>query len=179
MGRRRLITDSFQVVKKRKRGNKKVQEGQSPPLDKVIVQAECLPQDAAQPEELELLKQFDLSWKYGPCTACGMNTPSEKSNWWYLRLRRSPCCFGSLNNSFIPTADAAWWWEVRALEGGQGSQRVPSHGSGLSLPAASLGLLPGGASATWIKEERRLRERAPRRPRPSGCRFAVLKHKPS
>ncbi|XP_044294105.1 DNA polymerase delta subunit 4 isoform X2 [Varanus komodoensis] len=68
MGRRRLITDSFQVVKKRKRGNKKVQEGQSPPLDKVIVQAECLPQDAAQPEELELLKQFDLSWKYGPCT---------------------------------------------------------------------------------------------------------------
>ncbi|XP_062972931.1 DNA polymerase delta subunit 4 [Elgaria multicarinata webbii] len=66
MGRKRLITDSFQVVKKRKRGSKEVQEAQTPA--QVTVQAESPLQEAAQPEQLEWLKQFDLCWQYGPCT---------------------------------------------------------------------------------------------------------------
>ncbi|XP_042325658.1 DNA polymerase delta subunit 4 isoform X2 [Sceloporus undulatus] len=32
------------------------------------VQAESPLQDTAQPDQVELLKQFDLSWQYGPCT---------------------------------------------------------------------------------------------------------------
>ncbi|KAM6466123.1 DNA polymerase delta subunit 4 isoform 3-T3 [Liasis olivaceus] len=65
MGRKRLITDSFQVVK-RKRGSQEAKEAQSPPQD--LVQAESHLQDAAQPDQLEILKQFDFSWQYGPCT---------------------------------------------------------------------------------------------------------------
>ncbi|XP_033014918.1 DNA polymerase delta subunit 4 isoform X2 [Lacerta agilis] len=65
MGRKRLITDSFQVVKKRKRDSKETKKAQSPLHDTVIVQAV---QDAAHPDQLETLKQFDLSWQYGPCT---------------------------------------------------------------------------------------------------------------
>ncbi|KAJ6665520.1 hypothetical protein lerEdw1_003361 [Lerista edwardsae] len=64
MGRKRLITDSFQVVKKRKRDSK----AKSPPREIVTVQAEPVLQDAIQPDQLETLKQFDLSWEYGPCT---------------------------------------------------------------------------------------------------------------
>ncbi|KAL7991925.1 hypothetical protein Chor_016181 [Crotalus horridus] len=65
MGRKRLITDSFQVVKK-KRGRKERKEAQSPPQD--LVQAESHLQDTAPSDQLEILKQFDLSWQYGPCT---------------------------------------------------------------------------------------------------------------
>ncbi|XP_066489190.1 DNA polymerase delta subunit 4-like [Tiliqua scincoides] len=68
MGRKRLITDSFQVVKKRKRDSKEVKEAQSPPHETVTVQEESVLQDAIQPDQLETLKQFDLSWEYGPCT---------------------------------------------------------------------------------------------------------------
>ncbi|XP_061465527.1 DNA polymerase delta subunit 4 [Rhineura floridana] len=67
MGRKRLITDSFQVVKKRKR-DKEAKKAQSPLHETVTVQTESLLQDAAQPDQLEMLKQFDLSWQYGPCT---------------------------------------------------------------------------------------------------------------
>ncbi|XP_060628202.1 DNA polymerase delta subunit 4 [Anolis sagrei] len=66
MGRKRLITDSFQVVKKRKRGRKEGKECQTPTHD--TAQAESSLQDAAQPDQVELLKHFDLSWEYGPCT---------------------------------------------------------------------------------------------------------------
>ncbi|XP_039196980.1 DNA polymerase delta subunit 4 isoform X2 [Crotalus tigris] len=65
MDRKRLITDSFQVVKK-KRGRKERKEAQSPPQD--LVQAESHLQDTAPSDQLEILKQFDLSWQYGPCT---------------------------------------------------------------------------------------------------------------
>ncbi|KAM3856845.1 DNA polymerase delta subunit 4 isoform 1-T1 [Vipera latastei] len=66
MDRKRLITDSFQVVKKKRGGKERKEEPQSPPQD--LVQAESHPQDTVQPDQLEILKQFDLSWQYGPCT---------------------------------------------------------------------------------------------------------------
>ncbi|KAG8125379.1 putative DNA polymerase delta subunit 4-like protein [Naja naja] len=67
MSRKRLITDSFQVVKKEGgREERKAAQAQSPRQD--LVQAESHLQDTAQPDELEILKQFDLSWQYGPCT---------------------------------------------------------------------------------------------------------------
>ncbi|KAG8125378.1 hypothetical protein E2320_020574, partial [Naja naja] len=67
MSRKRLITDSFQVVKKEGgREERKAAQAQSPSQD--LVQAESHLQDTAQPDELEILKQFDLSWQYGPCT---------------------------------------------------------------------------------------------------------------
>ncbi|XP_060543817.1 DNA polymerase delta subunit 4 isoform X3 [Pantherophis guttatus] len=65
MSRKGLITDCFQVVKK-EGGGKERKEAQSPP--QVLVQAESDLQDTAQPDQLEILKQFDLSWQYGPCT---------------------------------------------------------------------------------------------------------------
>ncbi|KAH0621158.1 hypothetical protein JD844_022204 [Phrynosoma platyrhinos] len=68
MGRKRLITDSFQVVKKRKRGRKEEKESQSPTHETDTVQAKSPLQDTALPDQVELLKQFDLSWQYGPCT---------------------------------------------------------------------------------------------------------------
>lgn len=68
MGRKRLITDSFQVVKKRKRESKEVKGTQSPSHETVTIQAESVLQDVIQPDQLETLKQFDLTWEYGPCT---------------------------------------------------------------------------------------------------------------
>uniref|UniRef100_A0A670IXN4 DNA polymerase delta 4, accessory subunit n=1 Tax=Podarcis muralis TaxID=64176 RepID=A0A670IXN4_PODMU len=59
MGRKRLITDSFQVVKKRKRDSKETKKAQSPLHGEYYT---------AHPDQLETLKQFDLSWQYGPCT---------------------------------------------------------------------------------------------------------------
>ncbi|XP_053142954.1 DNA polymerase delta subunit 4 [Hemicordylus capensis] len=80
MGRRkRLITDSFQVVKK-KRDCKKSKVVQSPPHDTVTVQPESIQQDAIQPEQLETLKQFDLSWEYGPCTGITRLQRWERAN---------------------------------------------------------------------------------------------------
>ncbi|XP_054827887.1 DNA polymerase delta subunit 4 [Eublepharis macularius] len=66
MGRKHLITDSFQVVKKRRRNSKEVKKAQSSPCG--TVQAEALLLDAVQPDQVEMLKQFDLSWEFGPCT---------------------------------------------------------------------------------------------------------------
>uniref|UniRef100_A0A8C3FPS7 DNA polymerase delta 4, accessory subunit n=1 Tax=Chrysemys picta bellii TaxID=8478 RepID=A0A8C3FPS7_CHRPI len=57
MGRKRLITDSFQVVKRQR---------QDPDTKKGSLQpGEC---GSLHPAPLEMLKQFDLSWEYGPCT---------------------------------------------------------------------------------------------------------------
>ncbi|XP_076971679.1 DNA polymerase delta subunit 4 isoform X1 [Tamandua tetradactyla] len=62
MGRKRLITDSYPVVKRREgpTGHSKGElaselekEPQAPDVDEA---------------ELELLRQFDLAWQYGPCT---------------------------------------------------------------------------------------------------------------
>ncbi|XP_049636478.1 DNA polymerase delta subunit 4 [Suncus etruscus] len=66
MGRKRLITDSYPIVKRR--------EDPSGPT-----KGELAPEPGEEPEpeplplsvddaELELLRQFDLAWQYGPCT---------------------------------------------------------------------------------------------------------------
>lgn len=68
MGRKRLITDSFRVVKKKKR-DKEVKEDQSLlHADTAAVESESPLEVAAPIDEVELLRQFDLSWQYGPCT---------------------------------------------------------------------------------------------------------------
>uniref|UniRef100_A0A8D0GZJ6 DNA polymerase delta 4, accessory subunit n=1 Tax=Sphenodon punctatus TaxID=8508 RepID=A0A8D0GZJ6_SPHPU len=66
MGRKRLITDSFQVVKTRKEGDGEIKEAQRSKPGSVQVKSTL--GDTARPDQLEMLKQFDLSWEYGPCT---------------------------------------------------------------------------------------------------------------
>lgn len=78
----RLITDSYKVVKKERRGSKRQKSPTPPPP----------PQDAENEiyeEELQKLKQFDLDWRFGPCTGIsrlqrweraklhGLNPPEE------------------------------------------------------------------------------------------------------
>ncbi|XP_030208279.1 DNA polymerase delta subunit 4 isoform X1 [Gadus morhua] len=79
--KRRLITDSFMVVKKR-RHVKREKRPPSPPQNETETITE-------QELELQELKQFDLDWKYGPCTGIsrlqrweraqvhGLNPPQE------------------------------------------------------------------------------------------------------
>ncbi|XP_070684113.1 DNA polymerase delta subunit 4 [Pempheris klunzingeri] len=81
--KRRLITDSFKVVKKAKRGGKREK---TPPPSPPEREAES---DAAREEELQKLRQFDLDWRFGPCTGIsrmqrweraklhGLNPPEE------------------------------------------------------------------------------------------------------
>ncbi|XP_066108287.1 DNA polymerase delta subunit 4 [Saccopteryx bilineata] len=62
MGRKRLVTDSYPVVKRRE-GPAGHSKGElAPELEKGI---QPLNVDEV---ELELLRQFDLAWQYGPCT---------------------------------------------------------------------------------------------------------------
>ncbi|KAM6161106.1 DNA polymerase delta subunit 4 isoform 1-T1 [Erethizon dorsatum] len=62
MGRKRLITDSYPVVKRREgpaghsKGELASELGEEPQLP------------SEEQAELELLRQFDLAWEYGPCT---------------------------------------------------------------------------------------------------------------
>nr|XP_011719344.1 DNA polymerase delta subunit 4 isoform X1 [Macaca nemestrina] len=71
MGRKRLITDSYPVVKRREgpaghsKGELASELGEEPQ-----------PRDEEE-AELELLRQFDLAWQYGPCTASGISIPYE------------------------------------------------------------------------------------------------------
>uniref|UniRef100_A0A5F9CR20 Uncharacterized protein n=1 Tax=Oryctolagus cuniculus TaxID=9986 RepID=A0A5F9CR20_RABIT len=78
MGRKQLITDSYPVVKR----------GEGPAGHCKGELARELGEEPRPPggEEavLELLRQFDLAWQYGPCTASGTSTPSEAS--------AEPCC---------------------------------------------------------------------------------------
>ncbi|KAL1023589.1 hypothetical protein UPYG_G00043240 [Umbra pygmaea] len=79
-----LITDSFKVVKKAKRENKRKKEAPSHPKQ----DAELLPL-TAKDIELQELRQFDQNWQYGPCTGIsrlerweraslhGLNPPQE------------------------------------------------------------------------------------------------------
>ncbi|XP_034623624.1 DNA polymerase delta subunit 4 isoform X1 [Trachemys scripta elegans] len=66
MGRKRLITDSFQVVK-RQRQDPDTKKGSLQP-EVVPVPDDAPPGGSLHPAPLEMLKQFDLSWEYGPCT---------------------------------------------------------------------------------------------------------------
>ncbi|XP_074551367.1 DNA polymerase delta subunit 4 isoform X2 [Halichoeres trimaculatus] len=57
-----LITDSFKVVKKARRGGKRERRSPSPPPQQ---------EDEAKKvreNELQQLRQFDLDWRFGPCT---------------------------------------------------------------------------------------------------------------
>ncbi|XP_029000364.1 DNA polymerase delta subunit 4 isoform X2 [Betta splendens] len=77
----RLITDSFKVVKKARKGGKR--EKRSPPPS-----PENEAGNDAGKEELEL-RQFDMDWRFGPCTGIsrlqrweraslhGLNPPEE------------------------------------------------------------------------------------------------------
>ncbi|KAM9660088.1 DNA polymerase delta subunit 4 isoform 2-T2 [Trichechus inunguis] len=64
MGRKRLITDSYPVVKRREgpaghsKGELAAEPGEEPRS----------PSGDVDEAELELLRQFDLAWQYGPCT---------------------------------------------------------------------------------------------------------------
>ncbi|XP_067388095.1 DNA polymerase delta subunit 4 isoform X2 [Emydura macquarii macquarii] len=80
MGRKRLITDSFQVVKRQRRAPDTKEESPEDGLilepgtagsrhaEAVPVPADAPPGGSPCPAQLEMLKQFDLSWEYGPCT---------------------------------------------------------------------------------------------------------------
>ncbi|XP_030580489.1 DNA polymerase delta subunit 4 [Archocentrus centrarchus] len=80
--KRGLITDSFKVVKKSRKGGKREKSPTPPPSP----QKEA---DSIQEEEQEKLRQFDLDWRFGPCTGIsrlqrweraklhGLNPPEE------------------------------------------------------------------------------------------------------
>nr|XP_020493407.1 DNA polymerase delta subunit 4 isoform X1 [Labrus bergylta] len=82
----RLITDSFKVMKKARRGTKRGKR--SPPPSPPPQEAEAETKSVRE-EELQQLKQFDLDWRFGPCTGIsrlqrweraklhGMNPPEE------------------------------------------------------------------------------------------------------
>ncbi|XP_068178679.1 DNA polymerase delta subunit 4 [Antennarius striatus] len=86
--KRGLITDSFKMLKKaRKRGEKKeTKPTPPPPPSPPQKEAEA---EAVRQEELEKLRQFDLDWRFGPCTGIsrlerweraklhGLNPPEE------------------------------------------------------------------------------------------------------
>ncbi|XP_070836756.1 DNA polymerase delta subunit 4 [Chaetodon trifascialis] len=81
--KRGLITDSFKVVKKAKRGGKR-EKRPPPPQPQREAKSET-----AEEEELKKLRQFDLDWRFGPCTGIsrlqrweraklhGLNPPEE------------------------------------------------------------------------------------------------------
>uniref|UniRef100_A0A5F5PGQ5 DNA polymerase delta subunit 4 n=2 Tax=Equus TaxID=9789 RepID=A0A5F5PGQ5_HORSE len=71
MGRKRLITDSYPVVKRREGPAGHCKGELAPDLGE---EPQPLNVDEA---ELELLRQFDLAWQYGPCTASGISIPFE------------------------------------------------------------------------------------------------------
>ncbi|KAM7086364.1 DNA polymerase delta subunit 4 isoform 1-T1 [Molossus nigricans] len=62
MGRKQLITDSYPVVKRREGP-----AGHSKGELATELEAEIQPLSVDE-EELELLRQFDLAWQFGPCT---------------------------------------------------------------------------------------------------------------
>ncbi|XP_006809656.1 DNA polymerase delta subunit 4 [Neolamprologus brichardi] len=80
--KRRLITDSFKVVKRSRKGGKREKSPTPPPSP----QKEA---DRIREEELEKLRQFDLDSSFGPCTGIsrlqrweraklhGLNPPEE------------------------------------------------------------------------------------------------------
>ncbi|XP_068834261.1 DNA polymerase delta subunit 4 isoform X1 [Capricornis sumatraensis] len=92
MGRKRLITDSYPVVKRRE-GSAGHSKGELAP--ELGEEPLTLSVDEA---ELELLRQFDLAWQYGPCTASGISIPSDappKTSSLLLENRtqvRASCC---------------------------------------------------------------------------------------
>ncbi|XP_073334084.1 DNA polymerase delta subunit 4 [Pagrus major] len=78
-----LITDSFKVVRKARRGGKREKRPSPPPPQR---EAET---ETVREKELQKLRQFDLDWRFGPCTGIsrlqrweraklhGLNPPEE------------------------------------------------------------------------------------------------------
>ncbi|XP_078123693.1 DNA polymerase delta subunit 4 [Sander vitreus] len=60
--KRGLITDSFKVVKKARRVKREKRPSPPPPPQQ---EAET---ETVREEELQRLRQFDLDWRFGPCT---------------------------------------------------------------------------------------------------------------
>ncbi|XP_044046743.1 DNA polymerase delta subunit 4 [Siniperca chuatsi] len=79
--KRGLITDSFKVVKKARRGGGRAKR---PPPPQTEAESETV-----QEEGLQKLRAFDLDWRFGPCTGIsrlqrweraelhGLNPPEE------------------------------------------------------------------------------------------------------
>ncbi|KAG7333813.1 hypothetical protein KOW79_002220 [Hemibagrus wyckioides] len=82
--KRGLITDTFKVVKKVKRGDRKNNKPPSPPAADVEP-----PKLSERDIDLQELRKFDLDWQFGPCTGIsrlqrweraalhGLNPPQE------------------------------------------------------------------------------------------------------
>nr|XP_033776561.1 DNA polymerase delta subunit 4 [Geotrypetes seraphini]XP_033776562.1 DNA polymerase delta subunit 4 [Geotrypetes seraphini]XP_033776565.1 DNA polymerase delta subunit 4 [Geotrypetes seraphini] len=68
MGRKGLITDSYQVVKHKKKDEQKKKEVKSSQTGYVEVKKDICQVVTKEEVELEVLKQFDLNWRFGPCT---------------------------------------------------------------------------------------------------------------
>ncbi|XP_058496836.1 DNA polymerase delta subunit 4 [Solea solea] len=63
--KRGLITDSFKVVKKGRRGGKRQKQRATPPPSPPQQESDS---EAVREDELHKLRQFDLDWRFGPCT---------------------------------------------------------------------------------------------------------------
>ncbi|XP_030041592.1 DNA polymerase delta subunit 4 [Microcaecilia unicolor] len=68
MERKGLITDSYQVVKHKKKNEQKRKEVKSRQTGPVKVTRVVSQAVTKEEEELEVLRQFDLNWHFGPCT---------------------------------------------------------------------------------------------------------------
>ncbi|XP_034400272.1 DNA polymerase delta subunit 4 isoform X2 [Cyclopterus lumpus] len=71
--KRGLITDSFKVVKKARNGVKREKRPPTPPPQK---EPES---EMAHEEELQRLRQFDLDWRFGPCTGISRQQRWERA----------------------------------------------------------------------------------------------------
>ncbi|KAK5866621.1 hypothetical protein PBY51_020797 [Eleginops maclovinus] len=92
-----LITDSFKVVKKAKRGARKAKRPPSPPPTQQEAGAET-----PQEKELRTLRNFDLDWRFGPCIGIsrlqrweraklhGLNPPEEIRELLLLQTHTDP-----------------------------------------------------------------------------------------
>ncbi|KTG11088.1 hypothetical protein cypCar_00009717 [Cyprinus carpio] len=80
--KRGLITDTFKVVKKARRGGKR-DKSPSPP----IAEPEP-PQLSEREKDLEELKKFDLDWKFGPCTGAFLTLLTNL----YIKIKYNSVC---------------------------------------------------------------------------------------
>ncbi|XP_040001042.1 DNA polymerase delta subunit 4 [Xiphias gladius] len=67
-----LITDSFKVVKKARRRGAQEKRPTPPPQKESET-------ETVREEELQKLRQFDLDWRFGPCTGIGRLQRWERS----------------------------------------------------------------------------------------------------
>ncbi|XP_008316032.1 DNA polymerase delta subunit 4 [Cynoglossus semilaevis] len=72
--KRGLITDSFKVVKRTRKGGKRAKRPTPPPPQKED------DAEAIREEQLQKLRQFDLDWRFGPCTGISRLQRWERAN---------------------------------------------------------------------------------------------------